>query len=274
MQTVKLIQAEGLRRILVALFYAAAIFVLIYFAVRSQTPEERFQYLFFLLFVPVGIYYEILRYLYGKASDALNVRCDAAGCLKLAERTAKADLFQRFRVSVYYLQGFALLDLNRPDEAEERIEKLGSSLTSKRKLDFEYNYLMFQISAARGDRKRMKAHYDGMRRIFSMNRRVSTGIRSLEALADGICLYRQHSLEAAEKALRLAVPEDLKQREQAYYYWYYSAVLYAMDRKRQAEELYEKAREMAPGLPFIIETSPCGENTEAEGAKTRTRKRT
>ena len=41
MQTVKLIQAEGLRRILVALFYAAAIFVLIYF-LRCFIPNVVF----------------------------------------------------------------------------------------------------------------------------------------------------------------------------------------------------------------------------------------
>lgn len=261
MQTVKLIKAEKLRRILVSIFYAAAIFVLIYFSMHSQTQDERFQYLFFLIFVPAGVYYEVLRWLYAKASDTLNNECDAEECLKLTSILIKADITKRFQISTNYLQIFALVDLNCPDEAEKKMEFLDSTLPAKRKMDFEYNYLRFILSNVRGERKSMKVYYDGMHRIFNINSRVSGDIRSLESMINAVWFYNTHCYEAAEKSFRSVKPEALKQREKAYYYYYFSAFLYSCGKKCQAKEAYKKACETAPQLPYIMDVCPFKEET-------------
>lgn len=258
MQTVRLIKAEKLRRILVICFYCASAFTLIYFLNRARTPEEQFQYLFILLLLPVGIYLEILRYFYAKANDALNIDCDAARCYKLITIVEKADLIRRFKVSVCYLKGFALLSLNRSGEVKEMIEKqLGAGMTAKRKLDFEYNYLMFSIAAVRDDKAELKSSYENMRRIFKLSKRISGDIRSLESLIDAIYQCRTHQYKAAEASFARIRAGALKPHEQAYYYYYLAILCSETKREDDAHSYYEKACETAPKIPYITEVNPC-----------------
>ena len=267
---IKLIQAEKLRRILVSVFYAAAAAVLIYLAADAQTVEGRARYLCLLVLFPFGIYYEILRYLYARANELIYTACDAEGCLRLAEKAEKADFTHQFRIQICYLKGFALLDLNRSGEAEQVLEQeAGTELTAKRKLDFEYNYLMFQLAAVRNDRKELKAYYEKICRIFNLGRRINNGVKSLEAVIRGTYLTLTRQYQQAEKAFDIVRIQDLKRREQAYYCYYLSACEYALGKKKQAEKTYEKACATAPGLPYITGVDPCDSQPDAGEKKYR-----
>lgn len=218
MQTVRLIRAEKLRRILVGTFYLAAVFVLFYFLANAETTNEQMQYLFILILLPFGIFSEVLRYFYARANDTLHEACDPAACLKLLDRLKKIDFLHQFRVMGAYLRGFALIDLNRSREVPEMLEEqLGTNLTAKRKLDFEYNYLLFLTACAKGERRELEMRYGQIEKIFQMNRRANAGILSLEQMIKGIYLCQCRKYPEARAALDAVDAGLLTPREQAHY---------------------------------------------------------
>lgn len=234
MQTLRLIKAERLRRIIVSFFYLAAIFTLVYLAVNAQTSEELFRALFFLVLLPLGIYSEILRYFYAKAHDALNKNCDPERCLKILDSSEKADFLHQFQVMSCHLRARALIDLKRFHEAEEILNRQNNSRqTSKLKMDFEYNYLMFLIACAENDRKKLNTYYEIICRIFHLSKHRNADIRSLESMISGIYLYKAHRYPEAKRAFESVNINLLSAHEQAYYTYYHDALLHKKAKTEQ-----------------------------------------
>ena len=219
--------------------------------------------MFILVLLPFGIFSEVLRYFYAKANDTLNRACDPATCLKLLDRLKRIDILHQFRIMGAYLRGFALVDLDRSPEVPKMLEtQLGTGLTAKRKLDFEYNYLLFLVACAEDDFKELTLHYAQIQKIFQMSRRRDAGILSLESMILGIYLYQSHKYSEAQTAFDAVDASLLTPREQAYYEYFYALSLYARKKTDAAQEHFLKACSLGPLLPHITASRPDAGNTK------------
>lgn len=252
---VTLVKAEGLRRVLVALFYAAYIFTMAY-SLRHAAPADREIYIVMLILAPFGIWCEVVRFFYTRANDALNENCDPERCLKLLHFVRCADILHMFQYTAPYLQGFATLDLNQLDKVEPQLSKaLAGQSASKYMGSFEYRYLMFSVYAENGDREQMNEHYDALGRIINAGKRTAADVMSLRQLLCGIYQLKNGKNEDAATAFENVNPEALKPRMRAYYHFYIAQLLQAVQQQAQAKDAYQKAVALAPRFLLIAEQS-------------------
>ena len=252
MQTFRLVKAEKLRRMVVYTFYVMAVITLLYFWTAAVTYEEGMQYVFILLVIPAGIYSEVLRFLYARASDILHEKCDAGQCVVVLEKFEKLDFMHLYRKSTDCLKGCAYLDLNRMQEVESIVAGPGENTEAiKKKMDFEYQYLAFLYAGTGKDRKKLEEHYGELCRIFSVSRNKSSDMEAMYGLIKGIYLYWANRSGEAEAILERLDYKRLKKHEQVYYFYYYACALKKENKKKRSEEVWKEGRCMAKKMPYI-----------------------
>ena len=252
MQTFRLVKAEKLRRMVVCTFYVMAVITLLYFWTAAVTYEEGMQYVFILLVIPAGIYYEALRFLYARASDILHEKCDASQCVVVLEKLEKLDFMHLYRKSTDSLKGCAYLDLNRMQEVESIVAgSRENTEVVKKKMDFEYQYLAFHYAGTGKDRKKLEEHYGELCRIFSVSRNKSSDMEALYGLIKGMYLYWANRSGEAEAILERLDYKRLKKHEQVYYFYYYACALKKENKKKRSEEVWKEGRCMAKKMPYI-----------------------
>jgi len=257
MFNVKLIRAEGLRRVLVALFYIGYVFSMVYCIVHARENENISAYYILLAIVPFGVWCEVLRCLYLKANDALNLSCDPKRCLRLLSVVQKTDILHQYQVLAPYLRGFAQLDMNHAAAVEGSVlTQAGTAMTAKRRLDFEFNFLMFSAAVALHDFPKTQQYFETLQRIFSVAKRTTADIISLQKLISGIFLLRSTRISEAAAVLNTVNPEALKPRMRAYFCFYLSELYLASGQRGAAEEAYRKAVSLAPAILLIAEHGP------------------
>ncbi len=255
--TVRLIKAERLRRMLVLLFYGAYAVAMGYCLVHAANQSDQFLYGFLLLFVPFGLLYELVRYYFGKSSDALNRQCDPALALRCLGVVRRADLLSRYRTQAGHLEGLALLDQDRVGEAQTLIEtRLDKLLGTNTSLHFEYNYLCFSVAAVCGDKEKLQDCHAALKKIIGLKQKPGADLVSLFNCIDGIFHLQCRAYDAAEEAFDRVQLEALSTREQARCF-YYRAVLCARQKAPEAsQQLYERALALAPEIALFQNHKP------------------
>ena len=257
MFTVRLIQAERLRRTLVSLFYAAYAVAMGYCFFKASTQSDRFLYGMLLLFVPFGVLYEVIRYRFVKSNDALNKECRPEQALKQLQFVTRADFLSRYRAQALYLKGFALLDQDKPEEVETLIaSKLDSVLSGNRSLNFEYNYLCFTLWVIGSDSEKLQKSYTVLKKIFGLKQKPGSDLVSLEKSVDGIFHLKSGKYQAAQAAFEQVRVESLSERERARFFYYRAWLSKRQGDRIGADRFYAQAVELAPDITLFQNHRP------------------
>lgn len=257
MGSVRLIKAEGLRRILVAVFYLAFIMTMVYCLMYPNQADDRILYAVLLLFVPFGVLYEVIRFFFAKASDGLNKECDPEQARRYVTRVRRLDFLKRYRTQLAYLDGFITLDENR---IKAEIDNINDQLlrlpNSNRKLDFQYNYLLFSCYVELCDKKNTAQYYDAVRKIIGLRERPGNDLISLGNFVYGIYNLFEKNYDKAQNAFNKVKPQDLSERERARYYFYSARLSARMGDTEEMEKNYQTAIELAPAIQMITANKP------------------
>jgi len=252
MFSVRLIKAEGLRRVLVVMFYFAYTITMIYCMVHTPAMNDRVVYGVLWLFVPFGTLYEIIRFQYAKANDSLHQHCNPKAAMQHLRFVNRADFLKRYILQAAYLESAAMIDQNEIDDAEKFIaDRLDKMLNTNKKLNFEYNYLHFTICVVREDKKQIHAYYLALERIFQVQKKFHTDLLSLKSSIDGAYYLTEGRLDKSQKAFSKANPDLLGNRERAWHYYYLSRLSYQLNQPNYAEQYYIQATRLAPGIPLF-----------------------
>lgn len=249
---IKLIKAERLRRFLVILFYLGFAVTMIYCFLHTDNSDDKVLYILLCVFIPFGLWYEMIRYKYTKCNDYLHDRCCPNKVLRLTQFIYKYDIFKRYKLQTMYLEGFALIDLARMEDAKNFILKSLDRLAGTgKKLNFEYNYLNFMLWTIEKDRKEVQIYYTSLKKIFSMNKNSNENILSLKYMVDGIYCYTNKQYKNAKMFFDRVKSELLGKHECAWYYFYFSKILYENNEVKNSTQYFLKACEMAPDIKIF-----------------------
>lgn len=257
MISIRLTKAEKLRRLLASIFYVAYTVAMFYCLINSTSSDDRLLYSGLLIFVPFGVLYEFIRFFFSKANNALNEQCDTELAKKYLKLVKRFNLFKSYRAQLAYLEGFILLDDDKPEDAREHIiSRLGSKNTTNRIMDFQYNYILFSCCAALKDKHNIGEYFIAIKKTIDMKERPGNDLISLGNLICGVYgLVLKNDREAADSFQKVK-PENLSTRERARYY-FYSAQLYARySDKNKMEDNYNKAIVIAPEMKLIVNHKP------------------
>ncbi len=257
MISIRLTKAEKLRRLLASIFYAAYTVAMFYCLINSTSSDDRLLYSGLLVFVPLGVLYEFIRFFYSMAVDALNEQCDTELAKKYLKFIRRFNLFKSYRAQIAYLGGFILLDDDKPEDAREYIiSKLGSMNTVNRIMDFQYNYLLFSCCAALKDKHKIGEYFIALKKTIDMKERPGNDLISLGNLICGVYgLVSRNDREAADSFQKVK-PENLSTRERARYYFYSAQLDVRYSDKNKMEDNYDKAIVLAPEMKLIIDHKP------------------
>lgn len=253
MFNVRLIKAEGLRRVLVLAFYLGmAIVSAVTLASEADMRQKAFA-LVVILLIPVLLWLEFKRFMYVKANNELNQKDLPQECLDHTRFVIKNDfLLKQYQNLAPFQEGYALLDLDRANEIRETLEsRFGRFYEMSRGRNFEHSYLLFQTAAAKGDRNRLKENYETIEKIFSSQSRLSGDLITLKYYIEAVYLTCTGETKKALERFESLDTNAFKRREMTYYnYFYAKACLLDHDYDR-AQDFYDKAVELSPNNLFI-----------------------
>ena len=253
MFNVRLIKAEGIRRILVLLFYIAVTGVSIRTIINREEMGSIGLAIVWLFMVPFLLWFELKRYIYVKANDELNKKDMPEECLKHTRFVIKSDfLLKQYQNMAPFQEGYALLDLDRADEVKSTLEeRFKRKYEYSKGRNFEHSYLLFQTAAAKGDRNRLKENYEEIEKIFSTQQRLSGDLITLRHYIEAVYLACTGEAAKAIERFELLDTNAFKRREMTYYNYFYARACQLNHDYDKAEELYRKAVELSPNNVFI-----------------------
>ena len=253
MFNVRLIKAEGLRRILVLAFYLAMTVVSVMMLTSNADMRQKAFGLVVLVLIPFLLWFEYKRYVYVKANDELNKKDMPEECLKHTRFVIKTDiLLKQYQNMAPFQEGYALLDLDRADEIKETLaSRFGKRYELSKGRNFEHSYLLFQAAAAKGDRNHLKENYEEIEKIFNSQQRLSGDLITLRHYIEAINLACTGEASKALERFELLDTNAFKRREMTYYYYFYARACQMDHDYDKAEELYRKAVELSPNNRFI-----------------------
>ncbi len=253
MFNVRLIKAEGLRRILVLLFYAAAAFVAVKVILSDADMSQKAMCLVVLAMMPFLLWFELKRYIYVRANHELNEEDKPEECLKHTRFVINSDfLLKQYQNLAPFQEGYALVDLDRADEVEETMKsRFKRRYEFSKGRNFEHTYLLFLLAALKKDRNRAKEHFEQIDKIFSSQERLSGDLITLRYYIEAI--YHM-SMGDAKKAIERFEGLDIKafKRRELTYYHYFLSKAYVLDHQyEKAEAEYQEALKLSPNNLFI-----------------------
>lgn len=250
---VRLIKAEGLRRAIVLFFYIAALIVAILLLTNGTNVQEASSGLMVLVLIPFGLWFEFVRYIYTLGNKELNITGEPEKCLKHTRFVMKVDFFlHQYEEMAPYQEGLALMDLNMINEAKQQIrDRLGKRYDKEKEHNFELNFLLFSIAVAKKDPTDFKRCYEKMNKILGAQPRLSADVATLKNYIEGIHLMQNGEYIKAKNIFESLDTNAFKNRQLAYYYFYYSRILNNTNAKEKAQEAYNKALEIYPKNEYI-----------------------
>ena len=252
---VRLIKAEGLRRAIVLFFYLAALVVSIILITNGTNVQEASSGLMVLILIPFGLWFEFVRYVYTLGNKELNILGEPEKCLKHTHFVMKVDFFlHQYEEMAPYQEGLAMMDLNMINDAKTRIrDRLGKRYEKEKQHNFELNFLLFTIAVAKKDSTDLKRCHENINKILGAQPRLSADVTTLKNYIEGIYLMQTGEYIKARNIFESLDIKAFKNRQLAYYYFYYSIILnntFAKD-KDKAQEMYKKALEIYPKNEYI-----------------------
>lgn len=253
MFNVRLIKAEGLRRVLVLAFYLGMTVVSFSILFSNADMRQKAFALVVLVMIPVLLWLEFKRYIYVKANNELNQKDMPEECLKHTRFVIKSDFFlKQYQNMAPFQEGYALLDLDRADEIKKTLEeRFGRRYELSKGRNFEHSYLLFQTAAAKNDRNRLKENYEEIEKIFSTQQRLSGDLITLRHYIEAVYLACTGDATKAIERFELLDINAFKKRELTYYNYFYARACQLNHDYEKAEELYRKAVESSPNNLFI-----------------------
>ena len=256
MFNVRLIKAEGLRRILVLAFYLGMAIVSVKSAVSDVDMRQKAFALVVLLMLPVLLWLEFKRFIYVKANNELNQKDMPEESLKHTRFVIKSDFLKQYQNMAPFQEGYALLDLDQADEIKKTLEtRFGRKYELSKGRNFEHSYLLFQAAAAKGDRNRLKENYEEIQKIFNSQPRLSGDLITLKFYIEAVFLACTGEAKKAIERFEGLDRSAFKRREMTYFHYFMAKALMMDQQYDRAEEEYAKARELSPNNRFI-ETHP------------------
>ena len=252
MFNVRLIKAEGLRRILVLAFYLGMAVVSIKSVVSDALMQQKAFALVVLAMLPVLLWLEFKRYMYVKANGELNLKDMPEECLKHTRFVIKSDFLKQYQNMAPFQEGYALLDLNRAGEIRKTLqERFGRRYELSKGRNFEHSYLLFQTAAAMGERNRLKENYEEIEKIFNAQQRLSGDLITLKYYIEAVYMACTGEARKAIERFEGLDKSAFKRREMTYYHYFMAKALMLDQQYDRAEEEYAKSRELSPGNRFI-----------------------
>ncbi len=253
MFNVRLIKAEGLRRVLVLAFYLGMTVVSLNILLSNAEMRQKAFALVVLLMVPVLLWLEFKRYIYVKANNELNQKDMPEECLKHTRFVIKTDLLlKQYQNMAPFQEGYALLDLDRAEEIRKTLEeRFKRKYEFSKGRNFEHSYLLFQAAAAKGDRNRLKENYEEIDRIFNTQQRLSGDLITLRHYIEAVNMACNGEAAKAIERFEHLDTNAFKRRELTYYNYFYAKACQMNHDYEKAEELYRKAVELSPNNLFL-----------------------
>ena len=254
MFNVRLIKAEGLRRVIVLSFYLAAFIASVFIVSSNADIAQKASCLIVFILLPFGLWFEYKRYIYVKSNHELNDLDQPQACLDHTRFVMKYDfLLKQYQNLAPFQEGYALIDLNQINNVESVLEsRFGKKYEKSKNLNFEHSYLLFQTAALKKDQKKVKEYYQQLDKVFNAQNRLSKDLITLRHYIDGIYYVCINENSKALDHFENLDTEAFKRRELTYYY-YFSAKAYMLDQNyASAESYYAKAKELSPNNTFIV----------------------
>ena len=250
---VRLIKAEGLRRTIVLFFYLGAFILSMSLISYGKTAQEASSGLMVLFLIPFGLWFEIVRYIYTLGNKELNITCQPDKCIKHTRFVMKVDfLLHQYEEMAPYQEGLAMLDLNMINDVKPQIMKrLGKRFDKEKEHNFELNFLLFTLAVAKNDHSSTKRCYDNINRILGTQTRLSTDVVTLKNYIDGIYLMQIGEYIKARNIFEELNIKAFKNRQLAYYYFYYSKILFNTKEENRSLEMYNKSLDIYPKNEYI-----------------------
>ena len=253
MFNVRLIKAEGLRRFLVLLFYAAAIVLAITWLAGKYTVAEKASAIILLVLVPFGLWNEYVRYIYTLGNKELNVLCDPEACLKHTRFVMKVDfLLHQYEHMAPFQEGYATIDIDRLQDVKKQLnDRLGKRYFKSMARNFEHIYLLFIVAVLSHDQGEVKAQYNEISKLFKAQERLSGDLITLKYFIEAIYKSATGNSKEALDMFEHLDTKAFKNRELTYYY-YFLARTYNLERQYdKALEAHQKAKELSPKNLYV-----------------------
>ena len=265
MFTVRLIKAENLRRIFVAVFFLACTVVALTSLAHSQNGDDAILFGILLAFVPFGVLYEFIRYHYAKAYGIFQEASDREAVLKHLSIVRKLDFLKRYQVPLAYLDGFLLLDSDQPEKVSKHLgAALDNVLNANKSANLQYNTLLFFSAVAMNDRENLETYYTALRRIYNSRIRLDKEAFSQSSFLEAVYRLQTGESGAAGCAFQKVSPQNLDRRERALYYFYFSQWNAMRSERADCENNFRMAVDLAPDMKWIRNHKPEIRTTPAD----------
>lgn len=242
--------------------WLSTIFILtafLYFTVQIilSTNQIATKLVYGFVFVIFGIVFalaEFLRYHYNQAIFELVMHCNIDKAIHNIQIVEKYDIFKSYHIACKVFQTLLFVDQHKIDHLKRFLDQHKALFDKSVDLQLIFAYNQFVIARESMQSQAIELYYNKLKQMttVTINRKRLAPVFSWDMI-DAMYYLSIQDVKRASKALSCVKTEHMNKRELTHYYLQAASLASTDNKKTKARNYMQKAIEMAPNMPAVIE---------------------